>query len=432
MAINVQPAYDDLYTDKEKFIILITGGRGSAKSFNATTFIERLSFEMGHKMLFSRYTMTSAKISIIPEFQEKINLEGTQKYFIINNNEIINKFSGSQILFRGIKTSSGNQTANLKSIQGITTFIGDEMEEWESEDDYDKLILSIRQKGKQLRVILILNPTDVEHFIWSKYIEKNHKIVQIDGVDVQISTHPDVLHLHTTYLDNIDNLSEQFLNIVKGIKKESIEQSTINGKFNQQLFNKSKYAQKIIGRWADIAEGVIFEDVIEGDFDDSIPYCYGQDYGFTLDPDTLMKVAVDNKRKKIYIQEKYYGVNKLSTDDLYSLNKAHIEKPSDLIIGDSAEPRLIEDLRKKGLNIKPTQKSPGIVTASILKMLEYQIVITPESYNIKKEFKNYCWSDKKAGIPIDKYNHGIDAVRYAFLELGEPIRNNLRQIASMI
>lgn len=432
MAINVQPAYDDLYTDKEKFIILITGGRGSAKSFNATTFIERLSFEMGHKMLFSRYTMTSAKISIIPEFQEKIDLEGTQKYFIINNNEIINKFSGSQILFRGIKTSSGNQTANLKSIQGITTFIGDEMEEWESEDDYDKLILSIRQKGKQLRVILILNPTDVEHFIWSKYIEKNHKIVQIDGVDVQISTHPDVLHLHTTYLDNIDNLSEQFLNIVEGIKKESIEQSTINGKFNQQLFNKSKYAQKIIGRWADIAEGVIFEDVIEGDFDDSIPYCYGQDYGFTLDPDTLMKVAVDNKRKKIYIQEKYYGVNKLSTDDLYSLNKAHIEKLSDLIIGDSAEPRLIEDLRKKGLNIKPTQKSPGIVTASILKMLEYQIVITPESYNIKKEFKNYCWSDKKAGIPIDKYNHGIDAVRYAFLELGEPIRNNLQQIASMI
>jgi len=65
-------------------------------------------------------------------------------------------------------------------------------------------------------------------------------------------------------------------------------------------------------------------------------------------------------------------------------------------------------------------------------MLEYQIVITPESHNIKKEFKNYCWSDKKAGIPIDKYNHGIDAVRYAFLELGEPIRNNLRQIASMI
>ena len=135
MAIKTQPIYNQLYDDKEKFVILMTGGRGSAKSFNATTFIERLSFEKGHKILFSRYTMTSAKISIIPEFQEKIDLEGTQEYFIVSNNEIINKFSGSQILFRGIKTSSGNQTANLKSIQGITTFVGDEMEEWESEDD---------------------------------------------------------------------------------------------------------------------------------------------------------------------------------------------------------------------------------------------------------------------------------------------------------
>ena len=432
MSIKVQPIYNQLYDDKEKFIILMTGGRGSAKSFNATTFIERLSFEKGHKMLFSRYTMTSAKISIIPEFQEKIDLEGTQKYFIVSNNEIINKFSGSQILFRGIKTSSGNQTANLKSIQGITTFVGDEMEEWESEDDFDKLILSIRQKGKQLRVILILNPSDAEHFIYKKYIENNHKIVQIDGVDVQISTHPDVLHLHTTYFDNKENLSEQFISIVERIKEESIAQCTINGKLNQSLFNKSKYAQKIIGRWADVADGVIFENWIEGEFDTSIPYCYGQDYGFTLDPDTLIKVAVDNKKRIIYIDEKYYGVNKLSTDDLYILNKSHIDKENDLIVGDSAEPRLIEDLRKKGLNIKPTQKSPGIVTASILKMLEYQIVITPDSHNIKKEFKNYCWSDKKAGIPIDKYNHGIDAVRYAFLELGEPIRNNLRQLASMI
>ena len=432
MAIKTQTAYDALYEDKEKFIILMTGGRGSAKSFNATTFIERLSFEKGHKMLFSRYTMTSAKISIIPEFEEKIELEGTREYFIINNNEIINKFSGSQILFRGIKTSSGNQTANLKSIQGITAFIGDEMEEWESEDDYDKLVLSIRQKGIQLRVILILNPTDADHFIYKKYIENNHRIVQIDGVDVQMSTHPDVLHLHTTYLDNIENLSEQFITIVESIKKESIDQCTVNGVLNQAMFNKSKYAQKIIGRWADVAEGVIFDNVEEGEFDTSIPYCFGQDYGFSIDPDTLIKVAVDHKRKRIYLDEKYYGVNKLSTDDLFALNKAHIEKPKDLIAGDSSEPRLIEDLRKKGLNIKPTEKSPGIVTASILKMLEYKIIVTPDSHNLKKELRNYAWSDKKAGIPVDKCNHAIDAARYGFLELVEPINNNLKRIASLI
>lgn len=430
--IKTQDVYSPLYTDKEKFVILITGGRGSAKSFNATTFIERLSFEKGHKVLFSRYTMTSAKISIIPEFEEKIEMENTRKYFTITNNEILNKFSGSSILFRGIKTSSGNQTANLKSIQGITAFVGDEMEEWESEDDYEKLVLSIRKKNTQLRVILILNPTDADHFIYKKYIEETHKLVKIDGVDVQISTHPEVLHIHTTYLDNLENVNEQFLSVVNRIKDESIEKCTINGKLDQNLFNKSKYAQKIIGRWADVAEGVIFDNWEEGDFDTSLPYCYGQDYGFTIDPDTLNKVAVDHKKKIIYVDEKYYGTNQLSTDDLYILDKSLIDKPNDLIIGDSAEPRLIEDLRKKGLNIKPCKKAPGSVSASILKMQEYKIIVTPNSVNTKKELRNYTWNNKKAGIPIDKFNHSIDNIRYAFDFLAEPTRNDLNKIASLI
>jgi len=60
--ICTQPIYDPLYTNKDKFVILITGGRGSGKSFNASTFIERLTFEKGHVVLYSRYTMTSAGI----------------------------------------------------------------------------------------------------------------------------------------------------------------------------------------------------------------------------------------------------------------------------------------------------------------------------------------------------------------------------------
>ncbi len=79
--------YHPLYEDKEKFIILITGGRGSGKSFNASTFIERLTFEMTpaekivHQILYTRYTMVSAGMSIIPEMMEKIDLDGTTKYF---------------------------------------------------------------------------------------------------------------------------------------------------------------------------------------------------------------------------------------------------------------------------------------------------------------------------------------------------------------
>lgn len=70
--IKIQDIYKPIYTT-DKSIILLTGGRGGAKSFNAQTFAERLTFESGHVILITRYTMTSAEKSIIPEFNEKLN-----------------------------------------------------------------------------------------------------------------------------------------------------------------------------------------------------------------------------------------------------------------------------------------------------------------------------------------------------------------------
>ena len=227
-----QEIYHPLYTDCEKFIILITGGRGSGKSFNASTFIERLTFEMTpeekivHQILYTRYTMVSAGMSIIPEMMEKIELDGTTKYFKTTKTDIVNRMTGSRIMFRGIKTSSGNQTAKLKSIQGITTFVCDEAEEWTSEEEFDKIMLSIRKKGIQNRIIIIMNPCDSNHFIYKKYIENTHRLVEIDGVQVQISTHPNVLHIHTTYFDNIENLSPEFLREVKEMK-ENLNSATL-------------------------------------------------------------------------------------------------------------------------------------------------------------------------------------------------------------
>lgn len=417
--IKVQKPYRPLYTDKKKFIILITGGRGSGKSFNAATFIERLTFQIRHIILMCRYTLTAASISVIPEFEQKIELDGFKSKFKSTKTEILNKFSGSKILFRGIKTSSGNQTANLKSIQGITTFVGDEMEEWQEEEDYDTLRLSIRQKDIQNRCILIMNPSDGEHFVYKKYIENTHKLVDFDGVMVQISTHPDVLHIHTTFQDNEENLGEQFLNEIARIKEDSIQQATINGVFNKPAFQMTKYALKIIGRWSDIAEGVILPNWEEGEFNHSLPHAYGQDYGFSVDPDTLINVAVDRIRKIIYLDEEYYDTKQLGLDDLYEVNKSRIRFEDDLIVGDSAEDRLIEDLRKKGLNIIECEKGPGSVKAGLTSMNDYKIIVTPRSVNIKKELRKYKWNDKKAGIPIDKWNHAIDAARYAFRKLTE-------------
>ena len=397
--IKPQAIYLPLYRNKDKFIILITGGRGSGKSFNASAFIERLSFEKGHKMLYSRYTMTSASISVIPEFYEKIEADGTQKYFKTTKTEILNKRSKSVVMFRGIKTSSGNQTAKLKSIQGLTTFVCDEAEEWTSEEDFDKLMLSIRQKDIQNRVIIIMNPTDENHFIYQKYIKETHKLIDIDGVEVQISTHPSVLHIHTTYLDNAENLGEEFLKEIALIKNE----------------NAKKYAHVVIGRWADVSEGAIFKKF--GIVKEFPLWCkkvaIGLDFGFTNDPSAAVRCGViDNA---LYLDLLFHETGMLSSDIIKALKPFKALK----VIADCADPRLIQEIHNGGIKIYAVEKGSGSILAGIDKMKEMEIYLTERSYKLIEEFRKYVWDKDKDGnyinAPIDEWNHGMDASRYYVL-----------------
>lgn len=399
-----QEIYHPLYEDKEKFIILITGGRGSGKSFNASTFIERLTFEMTpvekivHQILYTRYTMVSADMSIIPEMMEKIDLDGTTKYFKTTKTDIVNKMTKSRIMFRGIKTSSGNQTAKLKSIQGITTFVCDEAEEWTSEDEFDKIMLSIRKKGIQNRIIIIMNPCDSNHFIYKKYIEKTHKLVEIDGVQVQISTHPNVLHIHTTYFDNLENLSPEFLKEVEDIK----------------VSNPEKYGHVVIGRWADVAEGAVFKKwgIVKEFPQECKKVGIGQDFGFTNDPSAAVRCGIIDNR--LYVDELFY-----ETDMLSSAIANRLKPFSMKVFADSQDPRLIQEIKNRGVNIYPVDKFPGSIKAGIDKIKDMEFFVTERSYNIITELRKYVWDKDKDGNyinePVDEYNHLMDAIRYYVL-----------------
>ena len=340
----------------------------------------------GIRVLFTRFTMVSAHLSIIPEFLEKITLLGYDNIFSINKAEVINIKNNSDILFRGIKTSAGNQTASLKSLQGISCWVLDEAEELIDEDIFDTIDLSIREKGVQNRIILILNPVTKEHWIYKRFFEDKGVQAGFNGV------RDNICYIHSTYLDNKDNLSKSFLERVKAIKHR----------------NFKKYKHKILGGWLEKAEGVVFENWSIGEFNpDGLQTSCGMDFGFSVDPDSLVEVAIDKKKKIIYLKEHLYK-NGLKSHQLAELI---LEKVQDkLIIADSAEPRLIEDLRHLGVNIKPVKK--GTIESCITRMLDYDIVITKESINLAKEFNNYIYADKGSKLFVDAYNHGIDATRY--------------------
>jgi phage terminase large subunit len=385
--IEVHNKYKTIVSEDSRYYI-VSGGRGSGKSFGVNTLLVMLTFEAGHTILFTRYTLTSAYISIIPEFIEKLELLDVIQHFHITKDEIINKQTGSKIIFRGIKTSSGDQTANLKSLQGITTWVVDEAEELTDEQKFDTIDLSVRQQGKQNRVILILNPTTKEHFIYRRFFEDRG--VQ-EGSNI---TKGNTTYIHTTYLDNIDNLSKSYIEQIAQMRERRPE----------------KYKQQMLGAWLNKAEGVIFDNWTIGEFKRKGVSVWGQDYGFAADPTTLIETNIDTSTKTIYLRECVY-LPRLTTSQIAELNLKHAR--DGLIIGDSAEPRLITEIKAKGCNVLPSIKGQGSVTYGISLLQDYDLVVSPDSTNLIKELNNYRWLERKSNTPIDKYNHLIDAVRYA-------------------
>ena len=382
--ITLNNKYNLLGSDSRYFVI--TGGRGSGKSYSLNSFLLLLTYEVGHVILFTRYTLTSAHISIIPEFIDKIETANLNNDFSITKDEIINLKTGSKILFKGIKTSSGTQTANLKSLAGVTTWVLDEAEELTDEDTFDKIDFSIRAKDVQNRVILVLNPATKEHFIYKRFYESKGVA---DGSNL---VKGDTTYIHTTYQDNFKNLSQSFILQIEDMKER----------------RPQKYKHQILGGWLDKAEGVVFNNWSFGTFNpNDLPTSFGLDFGFSIDPDTLIEVAIDKDHKRIYVKEHLYQ-NGLRMEDLA---KICLDKATNkLIIADSAEQRLISDLAHKGLNIEPIKK--GTIESGVTLMLDFDIIVDTDSSNIAKEFNNYAYLNKGSKLYIDDFNHAIDAIRY--------------------
>jgi phage terminase large subunit len=161
-------------------------------------------------------------------------------------------------------------------------------------------------------------------------------------------------------------------------------------------------------------EGLIYPNWKYGEFDNSLPFAFGLDFGFHPDPDAMIKVAINRKTKQIFLHECFYNTNQLVSD--LRLNVSRHAKQHELIIADSASPRMITELRNQ-FNVKPVKKFSGSKIEGIRIMQDFELIVTKESTNLVKELRNYIWNDKRAGIPIDAFDHLLDAAQYVIRTL---------------
>jgi len=159
--LKINPTFEPLFMDTltAPRYYQVYGGRGSGKSFTVAIATVQLTYsEYNHKILYLRQTMVTVEDSTIADIRLAIVTLGLQNDFREKKGLITNIRTGSTISFKGIR-SSGNQTAKLKSLSGVTTLVIEEAEEVESFDEFSKIDESIRVKGKPLKIILIYNPT---------------------------------------------------------------------------------------------------------------------------------------------------------------------------------------------------------------------------------------------------------------------------------
>ena len=219
---------------------IVTGGRGSGKSFAIALYggASLMRGNLPKTTLYLRQTLVSAHISIIPEFYQKLVLLGAEAFANCGKTDIRYNPTGARILFRGIQTSRGSNEANLKSVKDVCRLIIDEAQELVDESAFDRIDLSLRDKEVQNRVILSLNPTDRNHWIYKRFFERAGVPDDYNGV------RDDTCYIHTTFLDNLDNLSEDFIAIAERCKHEDI----------------SKFDNIFMGKWRGDAEGALWTE----------------------------------------------------------------------------------------------------------------------------------------------------------------------------
>jgi len=368
MNVEVNVVFEHLIDSQSK-IVVEQGGTRSGKTYNILLYIifYYCQKNKGKTVTICRKTFPAVRSSVMRDFTDIL------KEHNLYNEDDHNKSNSEYTLNTNlVEFISVDQPQKIRGRKRDLLFIN-EANELDFED-WQQLVFRTQEK-----IILDYNPSDEYHWIYDKVLTR-------DDVEFYKTTYKDNPFLNISIKDEIERLrdtDEQYWQIY-GLGEKGISKSTI---FNYHEVSKIP--------------------------DDAEFVSYGADAGYTNDPSTL--VSVYRKDYNLYIKEHLYRTM-MTTQDLHNhFKQVGVER--NIIYFDSAEPRLISELRRMGNNVQPSVKGRDSINAGIDLLKRFKIHITSDSHNAIMEFRNYKWQEDRSGKllnkPIDKNNHIIDACRYA-------------------
>lgn len=389
--LNISPkifntTYFPHLQDYSKRYEIYYGGAGSGKSVFLTQKLLIKSMARRRKVLVIRKFATTLKDSVFQLFIDTLKQWNLYSYCKINlSTYTITLPNESIILFKGLDNEE-----KIKSIAGITDIWCEEATEL-TEDEFTQLDLRLRAKEPDLQVFCSFNPVSKANWVYKKWFAE----------DAIINPNTTMI-LKTTYKDN------------KFLPKEYTDALE-----EKARTNPTYYRIYALGEFCSL-DRLVFNNWKVEEFnhnDIKGQLVIGLDFGFSNDISALVASIVDEASGSIYIFKTWGDTNK-TNDDLASIITA-LGFAKCQIKADSAEPKSIEELRRKGITrISACSKGKDSIIHGIQALQQYQIIVHPSCEGIITEFENYSWQkDKKTGEylnqPIDSFNHYIDALRYS-------------------
>lgn len=362
-------------------ILCLEGGSRSSKTWSIFQYLMFNIALAGKRetLTIVRDKLTWIRSTLLKDFEEMTLMYGIKTTPEINfqRQDQVYKINGTEFGFFGL-----DYPQKLHGRKQHRFWINEAVPE-ASKMSFDQL-----EQRTEIGGFVDYNPIDDQHWIFD------------------LQKRPDVKMLKSSWRDN-PFLAQPIIDKLLSYEPtpENIAQGTAD-LYMWEVYgqgNKARLQGTIFNNW-DIVEGVPEEAKFLG---------YGLDFGFTNDPTAMVGLyMMDNE---LYADEVLYQTGMTNQDIVKYLELLEIKRNDD-IVGDSAEPKSIEEIYRSGFNIYPAEKGIDSVKFGIDLLNSFKLHITRRSINLEMELRRYKYAEDKNGRslnkPIDAFNHQIDALRY--------------------
>ena len=366
---------------------MLGGGRGSTKSsFISVMIIQGLLTDDDANAIVYRRVGNTLKDSVYSQLAWAIDILDRNDEFVFRKSpmEIVRVSTGQKIMFRG--ADDPMKSKSIKLVKGYFKYLWfEELVEFRSMEDIRTIKQSVLRGGDKAITFYSYNPPKTA----ANWVNEEALKPREDRL-VHMSTYLDVIGEHR------DWLGEPFIAEAEAVKAT-----------NERAY-RNEYLGEVTGTGGNVFDNLELREIGDEEIGALETFYNGLDFGFATDPDAFTRWAYSRRTRRLYAVAEYYGSH-TNIDTL--AEKVAALSGREIVRCDSADPRMIAELKRRGITAVGVRKGAGSVEHGMRWLEDLGAIVADprRTPNIAREFQKYEYLQDKNGnfLPAypDKDNH---------------------------